>query len=65
MESSKEENSFGGVLYRAREIIKPCSNGRNAKAGTNKRKKILKRLKKKNVLLIYIQAYLETKKNLV
>lgn len=67
MESSKEENSFRWSIVQGEgEIIKSCSiDGRNAKAGTNKKKKILKDIKKKEgVLLIYMQADLGTKKNL-
>lgn len=67
MESSKEENSFRWSIVQGEgEIIKSCSiDGRNAKAGTNKKKKILKDIKKEEgVLLIYMQADLGTKKNL-
>lgn len=44
MGSSKKGNSFWTVLYResGRESIKLSSNGRNAKAGTNKKKKTKK-----------------------
>lgn len=68
MESSKEENSFRWSIVQGEgEIIKSCSiDGRNAKAGTNKKKNNTKRYKKEEegVLLIYMQADLGTKKNL-
>lgn len=62
VELSKEEIVFGGVLYRARGREYKFLMGRNANAGTNK-KKNTKKFKKRNVLLnFYSGRFRRTRK---